>query len=393
MNGGYRMKKRNLIFRSTAAALCTGLIATLGACGGDDTTGEVYSGSSGGAGSSSGSGIEVGGSSSSSSGAAGGSSSGSGSGSGSSGGSVGSSSGSLDAGHESGSGTGADSGSDATADATAHDASDASDAAAHDASDGGEHDATVGDATTADSGGGDSTTDASDAAADAGRTQLEWCLWLDYTFGASTSSPDSGADAGICATQTPASGTCPDRAGTWANNFTGIAGDFLNLVYADCRVEAMASIPVLTSGEVDDYANQATIWTLAFFGCPDLSQPLGPFNGFGLIPQPLIGHAFTTADVQLLEDMYVAGINQALSDNGATPPALTADQTNQVRASLESWASSVSPVTSPTYSYSDPSTCASDGGPIGEAGPDGGSDTDAEGDGGTSERSTDAGGG
>ena len=388
MNGGYRMKSRTLIFRSTGAALCTGLIAILGACGGDDTTGGVYSGSSG---SSSGSGIEVGSGSSSSGGAAG-SSSGSGSGSGSSSGPVGSSSGSLDAGHESGSdsgSTGADGGSDATADATAHDASDA---AEHDAGDGGEHDATVGDATTADGGGGDSTTDASDAA-DAGRTQLEWCLWLDYTFGASPNSPDSGADAGICATQSPSSGACPDRGNSWASAATGIAGDFLNLVYADCRVEAMASMPVLTSGDIGNYWDQVTEWTLAFFGCPDPSQPLGPFNGFGLIPQPLIGHAFTTADVQLLEDMYVAGINQALSDNCATPPALTADQTNQVRASLESWASSVSPVTSPTYSYSDPSTCASDGGPIGEAGPDGGSDTDAESDGGTSEGSADAGGG
>ena len=202
--------------------------------------------------------------------------------------------------------------------------------------------------------------------------------------------PDSGADAGICATQTPGNGTCGDRASYWANSgfgSTGIASDFLNLFYADCRVDAMGSTPVLTPGEVSDYSEQITVWTLAFFGCPDPSQPLGPFNGFGLIPQPLVGHAFTTADVQLLEDMYVAGINQALSDNGATPPALTDDQTTQVRASLESWASSVSPVTSPTYSYSDPSTCASDGGPIGEAGPD------AESDGGTSEGSTDAGGG
>jgi hypothetical protein len=376
MNEGYRMRKHSLLFRSAAVAACTGLLATMWACTGDDSSpGDDGGGSSSSSSGSSGSSSSSGGSSGSSSGGTVGSSSSSGgsSSSGSSSGAGGSSGGSADAGRDSGSSSSSSGSSSGSSGANG--GSDASNEAASDAA----RDSTVADSTVDGNGGDVVTADANDGAADAGRDQLAWCPSLDITF--ADYNPDGGVGPAICATETP-NGLCPqERADTWANNVVGIAGDFLNLLYADCRIEAMGAPPVITSTEGADYLNQVTIWTLAFFGCPDPTQDLGPFNGFGLIPKSLSGHTFTTADVRLLEDMYVAGINQALTDNGS--PILTVDQTTQVRASLVSWAASVLPTPSSTYSYSDPSTCASDGGAVVDAaGSDGGTDG-----------STDAGGG
>jgi hypothetical protein len=140
----------------------------------------------------------------------------------------------------------------------------------------------------------------------------------------------------------------------------------------DCRVNAIGGPPVLNATDVLDYQNQLTAWTLAFFGCPEPGADLGPFSGFGLIPKPLSGHAFTTADAQLLEDLFVASIDQALSDTGAS--MLTVDQTTQVRASLASWATALGPTVSSAYSYADPTSCALDGGAVNDMSADGASE-------------------
>src|SRR6202142_4119049 len=275
MNEGYRMRRPSLMFRGAAAAACTGLIATMWACSGDDTAvgddggGSSSSSSSGGSSSSSGSGGSSSGSSSGSADAGhdGGSSSSSSSSGGSSGwgsgsSSSGSSSGSADAGHDGGSSS--SSGGSSSGSSGSDGGSDGSREAASDAA----RDSTVGDAEV-DGGGGDATlADAGDAAADGGGTQLEWCPSLDVTWGLVAA--DAGGDAGICATVT--NNSCPDRAGDgWANAFPfggGIPGDLFTLLYADCRIEAMGSNPVLTSSDQTVYLNQVAVFTEAFFGCP-----------------------------------------------------------------------------------------------------------------------------
>ena len=185
-----------------------------------------------------------------------------------------------------------------------------------------------------------------------------------------TTPPDAGVDGGICDTESPPTSTCPDRAGSgWAAPFQpGFAGEFLTFLSGDCRVSGMLGAGALTAQQANDYFNQVAVWTEAFFGCPDPTQTTGPF-GFGLIPVPEAGHPFTTADLQLLEDLYVAAINQGLVDSGGPISSLTADQVTQVRAQLASEAAAVGASQSSTYSWADPTTCnTTDGGPITDAG-------------------------
>lgn len=355
-DGGARMGKRNRMFRGGAAVACASLIAAISACTGDDSGSGGDDGVGGGSSSGSGyssSGVSVGGSSSSGSGG----SSGSGSGSSSSSGSSGSTDGGVGASDDAGS----DGSSSSDGGSAVGSGSDGGTVAAHDA-------------TVADGGSGVDATlaDAGSAAADGGKVQLMWCPFLDSDWAIL---PDAGES--ICATQTPPNGTCPDRADGWANPGPGIAGDFLNLLYADCRVEAMGDSPVLTADDVNNYWNQTEYFTLAFFGCPNPTQSAGPFGGFGLIPAPLLGHAFTTADVALLEQMYVESVVQALSDNGSPP--LTATQMTELQAALDTWGASVGATSSSVYSYADPATCAPDGGPVVDAGSAGPSDAGHDG--------------
>ena len=414
-----RIERRRRSFkRSVAAAACAGLLATVwtacsgdngGGGGGDDggpdgTSSGVGSSSSSSGGRSSSSGT---GSSTSSSGA-----SGSGSSSGGDGGRS-SSSGASSSGSTSSSGSASSSGSSSSSSGGSSSSSssggsssssssggrDGGDAATSSSSSGGDASTeaasdAAGDSTTADATTGDAATDAtggdgggeasaSDAGADVGvdaGTPFQWCPYLDVTYALVT---DAGAEPAACATQTIAG--CPDRLGNntfgqgWASpildvfdpppTISGIAADFLALLGGngltgtpgDCRIDAMAGPQTLTNQQVTDYTNQVGFWTLALFGCPDPTQSTGP-SGFGLIPAPVATHAFTTADMQLLEDMYIAGINQSLTDNNMInggPTQLTAAQEAEIRAKIATEEAAFAPTPSPIYSWS---TCPVDGG-------------------------------
>jgi hypothetical protein len=173
---------------------------------------------------------------------------------------------------------------------------------------------------------------------------LAFCSDLNTLFTGQSGGPG-------CATVTTPS--CPDAVGTWV---TSIVFDFAIANSADCRF-GQWSTGLLTPDDVNNYLVALTNFTLQFFGCPFVGTLTGPLS-FALIPPALASRTFTTADLQALSDLYVAAINQALSDNGSPP--FTAAQMNAVRAQLTFLQSTVKgTVTSSKFTFS---TCAADAG-------------------------------
>jgi hypothetical protein len=132
------------------------------------------------------------------------------------------------------------------------------------------------------------------------------------------------ANEDVCATvTTPA---CPDRVDTWDDL---MVIDFAIALTSDCRFGKWAP-PLLTDTDVVNYLNDLLAFTLQFFGCP-IEGTTGKLT-FGLVPSALLGHRFTSADLDALADTYSAAVGQALSDLGAPP--LTADQASLINAKL-----------------------------------------------------------
>jgi hypothetical protein len=132
-----------------------------------------------------------------------------------------------------------------------------------------------------------------------------------------------GEDGGAaCANVTTDS--CPDRVDTWDELFVI---EFATAL--DCRFGKWAP-PTLTASDVADYLNDLLAFTLQFFGCP--IEGTTTKLTFGLIPAPLAGDKFTTADLDALSDMYVAAVQQGLSDSGL--PALTDAQLRDMNLKL-----------------------------------------------------------
>jgi hypothetical protein len=131
-----------------------------------------------------------------------------------------------------------------------------------------------------------------------------------------------------------------------------IPNDYGNINFVDCRFGQWNNEPDLdlfTVTVLDQWFEALDLFTLRLFGCPLVGTVDGPLP-FALIP-PLPSLKYTTADLQALSEEYIAGINQALSDNGS--PALTAEQTAAFSAQLAYAASQVPGVKrSSTLTYS-----------------------------------------
>lgn len=159
-----------------------------------------------------------------------------------------------------------------------------------------------------------------------------------------------GVDGGAaCAHVT--TDTCPDRVDTWD---TEILFGFVGPVSSGCQF-GQWSEGLLTPSDVATYLNDLLSFTLQFFGCPVEPGTTGPLT-YGLIPAALAGDRFTTADLDVLSDTYLAAVQQMLAENGAPP--LTADQAALVAARLHRLARRVpNTVVSRQLNFS---TCAPD---------------------------------
>jgi hypothetical protein len=168
-----------------------------------------------------------------------------------------------------------------------------------------------------------------------------------------------GEDGGpSCAHVTTPS--CPDRVDTWDDLFVI---DFAIAVTGDCRFGQWGP-PLLSDTDVANYLNDLLGFTLQFMGCPDegTTTPLT----YGLIPSALAGDRFTTADLNALNDAFIAAVQQGLSDSGL--PALTDKQVREMHLTLDKLASRVPNVKhSRKFTFS---TCTDGGDDMGVDRPD-----------------------
>jgi hypothetical protein len=195
---------------------------------------------------------------------------------------------------------------------------------------------------------------ASEAAVDSGPdavapAPLQMCLMLDGDWGILP--PDGGEPSG-CATQTGT--TCPDRVSAWGNNFML---DYLTgALNTDCRISS--GFLGWSMNDLNQYQADVTDFALSLFGCPLSGLEAGPY-AFSLIPQQLASHQWTSADLKLLSDLYVAAVQVAItSDQGL--PDLTTQQYADINAQLAYLASQVPGVLqSSAYSFN---MCPADAG-------------------------------
>ena len=187
---------------------------------------------------------------------------------------------------------------------------------------------------------------APDAAPDAADLALHMCGYFDDAFGISQ------PDAGQCVDATPPS--CPiDRFNTWSQYFLGYFA--MGNINTDCRINGMFA--TLTTQDQIDFGNYLIAWNLAFLGCPDVTVTPPPLT-YGLLPTPLASHTFTTADLRLISQYYIASYDAGLADAGL--PALTQTQKDQMDAQLAALEQGVpNKVTASTYSFD---SCAPDAG-------------------------------
>lgn len=173
---------------------------------------------------------------------------------------------------------------------------------------------------------------------------LDMCPYLDSQF--------IGVDGGAACTH-ETTDNCPDRVDSWDD---AIVFAFASASSSDCRFGQWGP-PLFTSADVATFLNDLLAFTLQFFGCPEEPGTTGPLT-FGLIPEVLAGHRFTTADLDALSDTYVSGVETALSENGSPP--LTFQQEFLIRARLHRLARRVpNVVPSSKFTFS---TCAADAG-------------------------------
>lgn len=171
---------------------------------------------------------------------------------------------------------------------------------------------------------------------------LTLCPLLDTDFGLSEPSSCNNVSTPTCAN---------DRGFTW--DFS-IPNDFLLIVAnSDCRFGQWSLPPIennFTDATLTQWQTALSTFTLQLFGCALQANLVGPLP-FSLIPPVLASLPFTTADLAALQADYIAGIEQALSDNGS--PALTAAELAAINAQIASAASRVPNVTnSSTLNFS-----------------------------------------
>jgi hypothetical protein len=206
-----------------------------------------------------------------------------------------------------------------------------------------------------------------EAAAPASCVPLNLCDTFDQLFGIV---PDGG-ELAACSTATPAN-ICPDRIDSWVMAILNAYGTPPGAT-TDCNISALLNASndsgtsgLLSPAEAQNYGNnQLEAYILSFIGCPSPGAGSGPDGGaippFGLIPAPLAGGVFTTADLSLLSTYWSLAIQNAVI-NGATVfgTTLTAEQISAIQAELDCEAA-LEPgvVQSEKYNYS---TCPVDGG-------------------------------
>lgn len=226
-------------------------------------------------------------------------------------------------------------------------------------------DRNISDASSSDSTSMDSPVEAkAEAAAPASCVPLNLCDTFDQLFAIV---PDGGEPA-ACSTATPAN-ICPDRADNWVLAILDAYGTPPGAP-TDCNISALLNAAndagtggLLTDMEAQNYGNnQLEAYILSFIGCPSPGAGSGPDGGaippFGLIPAPLAGGVFTTADLALLSTYWSLAIQSAVSNT--TGVLLTAEQISAIQAELDCQAA-LEPgvVQSEKYNYS---TCPVDGG-------------------------------
>jgi hypothetical protein len=141
----------------------------------------------------------------------------------------------------------------------------------------------------------------------------------------------------------------------------------------DCNISALLNAAndagtggLLSDMEAQNYGNnQLEAYLLSFLGCPSPGAGSGPDGGavppFGLIPAPLAGGVFTTADLALLATYWSQAIQSAVVNNPTGSVfSLTGEQITAIQEELDCQAA-LEPgvVPSAKYNYS---TCPVDGG-------------------------------
>ncbi|HVV48107.1 MAG TPA: carboxypeptidase regulatory-like domain-containing protein [Polyangia bacterium] len=170
---------------------------------------------------------------------------------------------------------------------------------------------------------------------------LALCPTLDADFGFSEPATCDAVTSGDCTF---------DRELGWVG---AVTNDFLNINDVDCRFGVWDNPPIIddfTSVTVIQWETALNTFALQLFGCALQGNLVGPL-GFPMIPPVLASLHFTTADLAALQDEYVQGIQQALSDQGAPP--LTTAQLAAINTQLGAAAARVPGVTrSSTLTYS-----------------------------------------
>jgi hypothetical protein len=177
---------------------------------------------------------------------------------------------------------------------------------------------------------------------------LKLCEAFDQMFAVPL--PDGGEPA-QCASET--TGACPDRPDTWGNDI--VAGFAEGPVFTDCNIDVLVNTNpaepgqptgLLTADQQNDYENQLVAFALSFLGCPQVVVSGGdggteggtsfvPLPAFGLIPAPLTGLTYTTADLELLATDWSQGIQAAVASNPTgSVYSLTGEQITEINDAL-----------------------------------------------------------
>jgi hypothetical protein len=194
---------------------------------------------------------------------------------------------------------------------------------------------------------GSDATDASSGDGNDGAVPvLSMCVLFDQWWGITT-------DAGGCADQTQ--NGCPDRANTWATDISNAYAGPGQPLTVDCRINSM----FMQASDPFQYSIDFLSWPETFFGCPDLSGPY-PTRTYALVPPGLESIVFTTADFALLSGYFEQAVVDAVAGAPNGPSGgLTAGQRNAIRAELARLSATLSPSSSPVYTFD---MCPADGG-------------------------------
>jgi hypothetical protein len=106
--------------------------------------------------------------------------------------------------------------------------------------------------------------------------------------------------------------TPDDRAFTWSDAIMYAYTTGLN---EDCRVRQV--LVSLSEEDVVEYVNVLYGWSQQLFGCPDYLEDMGPL-GYGLTNTG-VSALYTSADAEVLNEMYVTGVQVAIAEVGGEP--------------------------------------------------------------------------